>query len=209
MYCNYHPSIFSNIFLPYKCWVRLDIFDCVFHVNIFTSVHPHLHYTPLLIFAPWRTLFYLCLWWFNALSTPRCIHAASDDRTNNDNEKWSVNNEAVFGQLSVTLLNFSSQNWKNYTDMVRVAGNVLRFEVMSPYTNHWTLFIASVDVVFSFCIICGFKHGHIISNKSTNQMQQRLKFITCRLTLRRLMSYIYGAPILDVSRSHTTTQHSQ
>ena len=40
---------------------------------------------------------------------------------------------------------------------------------------------------------------------------------TVRLTLRRLMSYIYiyiyiyiyGAPILDVSRSHTTTQHSR
>ena len=30
-----------------------------------------------------------------------------------------------------------------------------------------------------------------------------------QLTLRRLMSYIYGAPILDVSRSHTTTQHSR
>jgi len=29
------------------------------------------------------------------------------------------------------------------------------------------------------------------------------------LTLKRLMSYIYGAPILDVSRSHTTTQHSR
>ena len=29
------------------------------------------------------------------------------------------------------------------------------------------------------------------------------------LTLRRLRSYIYGAPILDVSRSHTTTQHSR
>jgi len=29
------------------------------------------------------------------------------------------------------------------------------------------------------------------------------------LTLRRLMSYIYGAPILDVSRAHTTTQHSR
>ena len=28
------------------------------------------------------------------------------------------------------------------------------------------------------------------------------------LTLRMLMSYIYGAPILDASRSHTTTQHS-
>jgi len=32
---------------------------------------------------------------------------------------------------------------------------------------------------------------------------------TGNLTLRRLMSYIYGAPILDVSRSHTTTQHSR
>jgi len=29
------------------------------------------------------------------------------------------------------------------------------------------------------------------------------------LALRWLMSYIYGAPILDVSRSHTTTQHSR
>jgi len=29
------------------------------------------------------------------------------------------------------------------------------------------------------------------------------------LTLRRLMSCIYGAPILDVSKSHTTTQHSR
>jgi len=34
------------------------------------------------------------------------------------------------------------------------------------------------------------------------------KMLKC-LTLRRLMSYIYGAPILDVSRSHTTTQHSR
>ena len=29
------------------------------------------------------------------------------------------------------------------------------------------------------------------------------------VTLRLLMSYIYGAPILDVSRAHTTTQHSR
>jgi len=29
------------------------------------------------------------------------------------------------------------------------------------------------------------------------------------LTLRLLMSYVYGAPILDVSRSHTTMQHSR
>jgi hypothetical protein len=35
------------------------------------------------------------------------------------------------------------------------------------------------------------------------------KIIQTILTLRWLMSYIYGAPILDVSRSHTTTQHSR
>jgi hypothetical protein len=29
------------------------------------------------------------------------------------------------------------------------------------------------------------------------------------LTLRLVMSYIYGAPILDVSRSHTMTQHGR
>ena len=29
------------------------------------------------------------------------------------------------------------------------------------------------------------------------------------LTFRLLMSYIYGSPILDVSRSHTPTQHSR
>ena len=29
------------------------------------------------------------------------------------------------------------------------------------------------------------------------------------LTLRSLTLYIYGVPILDVSRSHTTTQHSR
>ena len=37
----------------------------------------------------------------------------------------------------------------------------------------------------------------------------RLLLDLCLLTLRRLTSYIYGAPILDVSRSHTTTQHSR
>ena len=43
--------------------------------------------------------------------------------------------------------------------------------------------------------------------------QNKLLSKKSKLTLRRLMSYIYiyiyGAPILDVSRSHTTTQHSR
>ena len=39
--------------------------------------------------------------------------------------------------------------------------------------------------------------------------QVSLLIRSVQLTLRLLMSYIYGAPILDVSRSHTTTQHSR
>ena len=45
------------------------------------------------------------------------------------------------------------------------------------------------------------------------QKFQKLYCDNCPITLtfRRLMSYIYiyGAPILDVSRSHTTTHHSR
>jgi len=43
-------------------------------------------------------------------------------------------------------------------------------------------------------------------NKLTQNYQKSPQKL---LTLRWLMSYIYGAPILDVSRSHTTTQHSR
>ena len=43
---------------------------------------------------------------------------------------------------------------------------------------------------------------------TANSRKNQLNFV-CLLTLRLLTSYIYGAPILDVSRSHTTTQHSR
>jgi len=49
---------------------------------------------------------------------------------------------------------------------------------------------------------------HGVTHYFTYSVLNQIAFMK-RLTLRRLMSYIYGAPILDVSRSHTTTQHSQ
>ena len=48
--------------------------------------------------------------------------------------------------------------------------------------------------------------GALKTVSATSGISHAVKY---RLTLRRLMSYIYGAPILDVSRSHTTTQHSR
>ena len=58
VYCIYRLSILSNVFLPCKCSVRLDIFQCVLHVNIYTPKPAHSHYTPLLIFSPSRISFY-------------------------------------------------------------------------------------------------------------------------------------------------------
>ena len=37
----------------------------------------------------------------------------------------------------------------------------------------------------------------------------RIKLLTLRLLMSYIYIYIYGAPILDVSRSHTTTHHSR
>jgi len=37
----------------------------------------------------------------------------------------------------------------------------------------------------------------------------RVKSLNFRLLMSYIYIYIYGAPILDVSRSHTTTQHSR
>ena len=53
--------------------------------------------------------------------------------------------------------------------------------------------------------------GVVRRSKSCSLFEHRgyTLYIPPGLTLRRLMSYIYGAPILDVSRSHTTTQHSR
>ena len=48
-----------------------------------------------------------------------------------------------------------------------------------------------------------------VAVRSIGQTANRYVLLIISLTLRRLMSYTYGAPILDASRSHTTTQHSR
>jgi len=68
----------------------------------------------------------------------------------------------------------------------------------------------SPPILVACCSKSGVEHvswkGWNVEQKETSAFQAEL---AVQLTLRRLMSYIYGAPILDVSRSHTTTQHSR
>ena len=61
----------------------------------------------------------------------------------------------------------------------------------------------------SYILYCKGK-GKVHPRRSHEGPEEEKRYIcTLYLTLRLLMSYIYGAPILDVSRSHTTTQHSR
>ena len=69
-----------------------------------------------------------------------------------------------------------------------------------PYEN----FICEKNSVLVCCWISKPTNSGV--EETVGYFHQR---ISTSLTLRRLMSYIYGAPILDVSRSHTTTQHSR
>ena len=70
--------------------------------------------------------------------------------------------------------------------------------------------------VYIYIHIYIYTYTHIYSIK-TQSAVCTCWILTRTLTLRWLMSYIYiyiyiyiyGAPILDVSRSHTTTQHSR
>ena len=77
----------------------------------------------------------------------------------------------------------------SYSDLLQgVAFHLCRFNPLSPELN-------------PICYLLALLGGHHFLHVS----RIRVKL----LTFRRLMSYIYGAPILDVFRSHTTTQHSR
>ena len=88
--------------------------------------------------------------------------------------------------ICVTLLHFSHirSNW-SYPSF---SSTTLHINLLKPELN-------------SICYLLALLGAHHFLH--VNRIRVKL------LTLRLLMSYIYGAPILDVSRSHTTTQHSR
>ena len=64
-------------------------------------------------------------------------------------------------------------------------------------------------VEFKKALTCQYNDHQLPEDGIIRNIQIIIRIQYTALTLRRLMSYIYGAPILDVSRSHTTTQHSR
>ena len=75
-----------------------------------------------------------------------------------------------------------------YTDVCETAGLARSINPLKPELN-------------PICYLLALLGAHHLLHVS----RIKVKLLTFRL----LMSYIYGAPILDVSRSHTTTQHSR
>ena len=80
------------------------------------------------------------------------------------------------------------------------------------FLNYYRIFGISGIMDIVMCLQTTNKNQEDAPNRCSNFPFNPLKtsnFLFNPLTLRWLMSYIYGAPILDVSISHTTTQHSR
>ena len=113
--------------------------------------------------------------------------------------------------------------WKNSVEPGRPRMSVWRMRVscwMTNVTNTHIDYVNCFSTATKFarthvhCLTCLKKKISLLltnelcqSNSSHNHVGSCIK--VNKLTLKRLMSYIYGAPILDGSRSHTTTQHSR
>ena len=100
------------------------------------------------------------------------------------------------------------------SDMVNKQNNVQYVQTCCVrrrwFDNHHCMCVCELDIckfnplkpeLNSICYLLALLGAHHFLHVSRIRVKS--------LTLRWLMSYIYGAPILDVSRSHTTTHHSR
>ena len=87
----------------------------------------------------------------------------------------------------------------NFKMMSRLLGNFVALDFPKLFRNIFTTVVPCVLILSKL---------FSPTDAQENCFKMGIKFT---LTIRLLMSYIYiyGAPILDVSRSHTTTQHSR
>ena len=101
-------------------------------------------------------------------------------------KKKKVPEHKMYGLVSFTTFFFwnishSKKNWERYDQKLYIGLHV-KYRLFLSEFNETCIFSTVFRKIYKYQI---------------------------SLTLRWLMSYIYGAPILDLSRSHTTTQHSR
>jgi len=157
-----------------------------------------------MVFAFWIAVCFSMRYREKHFCVPLCVHIPCAERFKIRClciKVWNKNEQAVFEKLNriagVTPAPAMYWNSNRLVCLLR-AVHTLRFF----YVTFLTVQINEVK-----CASTRFWHFTWIILRWFKQAA----FIIClfTLTLRRLMSYIYGAPILDVSRSHTTTHHSR
>jgi len=123
---------------------------------------------------------------------------------------FNVNSQLLNGDVVIT----SQKFWLAVlVFLTTVSYKVPRREVS------WSMLLIPIFVKFGHVRTTLFLKRRTDANKIVSAVTEALRHVGIwgrrfidrvhLLTLRWLMSYIYGAPILDVSRSHTTTQHSR
>jgi len=118
---------------------------------------------------------------FNNPLQHRCFFGQQEDRAKQRKKSvWVVGNLI---QVQITCLLHKIQRHYSHNNLVGCSGQKLMV------LKNW-LYHQAANMIKNWNVSGSSTVQHVI------------------LTLRRLMSYIYGAPILDVSRSHTM-QHSR
>ena len=135
---------------------------------------------------------------------------------------WQFSRETLNYQIS-----WKSVNWKprcsirteGQTGMTKLTERFPQFceeaqhrqRLQTFYNDLNTICQNSPNLMSSVTTLCSLPHCKLRLPKLGSCFSSgfSILYFCFSLTLRRLMSYIYGAPILDVSRSHITTQHSR
>jgi len=105
-----------------------------------------------------------------------------------------------FLHMKMNSLKTGSTNWKHLVPIQHIRGPTQNFREFAR-NNMNTYFNPLNAELNPICYLLALLGAHHFLHVSRIRVKSS--------TLRLLMSYIYRAPTLDVSRSHTTTQHSR
>jgi len=125
----------------------------------------------------------------------------------------------IIGQTGITFL------WKYRKQILQYSGQNssadLEYPLFKSQLRNWGVsrlsHVLSGSTVPPLCFKCILLHpstnhpttGHYIVWATGSVVKSTNTILTLRLLMLYIYIYIYGAPILDVSRSHTTTHHSR
>ena len=157
----------------------------------------------------------------SAVPQPTALPRAPEDKLSGINYEEKCASCCSFSRVCITMCGSESVKYS-------IHSAIQKSNVFQLFNSCRTLLTASEPARNPYEVkMCFFFHVLTVhldiyqsffspTDAQLDNLKNNFKFaLKLTLTLRRLMSYIYiyiyiyGAPILDVSRSHTTTQYSR